>query len=188
MYKEKSPGLTSADTTTHMFPTIGTGTGTPATAVLYRDRDRERDHGDDAEKRTDTGTDTDGQPGSSPHLGTGVRPLPRTPAHSQMQQNGFEDDPTPAAHVDINALAMEVASVLLHTPPRQGSRQHLDSVRNNASANADANADANTQGAGRHNPGHGQRHKLRAGSESGWYEEGSSEETSPSAPPYYGAS
>jgi hypothetical protein len=67
---------------------------------------------------------------TSPTRG-GIRPLPRAPSHNQLQQvgAGAHEDP----RVDINALAMEVASVLLHTPPRPGSRhQRVDSRRNDA--------------------------------------------------------
>ncbi|KAJ7748635.1 hypothetical protein B0H16DRAFT_901740 [Mycena metata] len=104
-------------------PTSTTGTQTfpvmspPSTAGLYND--------EDADERTNASA------GSFPRP---IRPLPRTPSQNQLRrQGGSHDgdvDEAPGQHVDINTLAMEVANVLLHTPPREGSRQHLDSLHN----------------------------------------------------------
>ncbi|KAJ7648462.1 hypothetical protein B0H17DRAFT_1103221 [Mycena rosella] len=95
-------------TSAHVFPAMAA----PPT--------QERQYGDVEKKVIAT-------PPTSPTRG-GIRPLPRTPSQNQLQQQAEAPE---EQHVDINALAMEVASVLLHTPPRPGSRQHLDSLRNN---------------------------------------------------------
>ncbi|KAJ7222115.1 hypothetical protein GGX14DRAFT_428112 [Mycena pura] len=55
----------------------------------------------------------------------GIRPLPTTPSHGQLRQPGHDDPHAQQPPVDINALAMEVASVLLHTPPRVGTRTQV---------------------------------------------------------------
>jgi len=104
-------------------PTSTTGTQTfpvmspPSTVGLYND--------EDADERTNASA------GSVPRP---IRPLPRTPSQNQLRrQGGSRDgdfDEAPGQHVDINTLAMEVANVLLQTPPREGSRQHLDSLHN----------------------------------------------------------
>ncbi|KAJ7500788.1 hypothetical protein B0H11DRAFT_1994435 [Mycena galericulata] len=118
---EKTRGLTAASTAgtssrsgaTHVFPTMSAS----PTVGLY-DADisypSEVDPGDTSPTRA-------------------IRPLPRTPSHDRLrraQSHGraqgadvHENDPR-TQHIDIDALAMEVASVLLHTPPRPGSRGH----------------------------------------------------------------
>ncbi|KAF7373157.1 hypothetical protein MSAN_00523800 [Mycena sanguinolenta] len=139
MYQDKAAGLVSMDSSTGATNTFPT-TGTPSTTVLYRS--------DDMEPRP-----------SSPSRA--ARPLPHTPSHNQLRQANADDRgyaaPDPKAHVDINALAVEVASMLLHSPPRPGARQHPDSSRNNPAA--------------------------RRRNESGWYESG--DEADPRAPPHY---
>ncbi|KAJ7255108.1 hypothetical protein B0H12DRAFT_540681 [Mycena haematopus] len=144
-HQDKPPGLVSTDSSTaatHIFPTMGT----PSTTLLSR------------------ADDTDAHP-SSPSRA--VRPLPRTPSHNQLRQANVDGRGNaaadPQALPDINALAMEVASVLLHTPPRPGARQHPNSSRNNSAVRTN--------------------HKRK--DESGWYE--SSDEADPSAPPHYRA-
>ncbi|KAJ7622533.1 hypothetical protein FB45DRAFT_838592 [Roridomyces roridus] len=61
----------------------------------------------------------------------GVRPLPRTPSQKQLQLHTVDGSvssdaapQSPRTDINIDALAMEVAAVLLHTPPRPGSRGH----------------------------------------------------------------
>ncbi|KAJ7434736.1 hypothetical protein FB451DRAFT_282287 [Mycena latifolia] len=71
-----------------------------------------------------------------------LRPLPRTPSQNQLRQAGAHDEQQQQQHVDINALAMEVASVLLHTPPRPGSRQHLNDPRYESGSSNETNATA----------------------------------------------
>jgi len=59
---------------------------------------------------------------------------------------GYEDGPGQAQHMDIDALAMEVASVLLHTPPRSGSREHqqqLHALRNHTRHESGSSDDTN---------------------------------------------
>ncbi|KAF7344960.1 hypothetical protein MVEN_01658700 [Mycena venus] len=167
--------LTSADgSTAATAPTFTGVTRTPLLGALpYRDRDR-----DDAEKSTDGAAP--GSPGSR----SAIRPLPRTPSHNQLHhQAGVDGGGNVASadpHTDINALAMEVASVLLNTPPRPGARQHPanSSLRNN---NSTSNVVRNNH------------KRVIDDSGSGWYNEsGESDETDPdrhstTAPPHYRA-
>ncbi|KAJ7875534.1 hypothetical protein B0H14DRAFT_2568688 [Mycena olivaceomarginata] len=161
--EDKSRDHTSADSSTaatHTFPAMATPNGLP----YHRD-------GTDAEKST-----TDVLPNSP---GRGVRPLPRTPSHNQLRDadasiidGGPQPDSPPPQHVDINTLAMEVANVLLQTPPRPGARQHPDSSPNNS---ASARSPKRGDGSGRGDSG------------SAWYESGGSEEANQPAPPHYRA-
>jgi hypothetical protein len=165
--KYKSHGLTSADSSTVATAHTFTGaTRTPPPGALpYRDRNR-----DDAEK--------DGAASSSPESRSAIRPLPRTPSHNQLLVDGGANAAAVDPHVDINALAMVVACVLLHTPPRHGARQHPadSSLRNNNSAARNNNNKRGMDDSG-----------------SGWYNEsGESDETdrdrhSATAPPHYRA-
>ncbi|KAJ6457613.1 hypothetical protein C8R45DRAFT_563388 [Mycena sanguinolenta] len=142
-YQDKAPGLVSMDSSTGAAYTFPTTAGTPSTTLLYRSEDMEP------------------RP-SSPSRA--VRPLPHAPSHDQLRQADGDHRgnaaPDPKAGVDINALAVEVASMLLHTPPRPGARQHPDLPRNISAA--------------------------RRRDQSGWYEE-SSDEADPRAhsPPHY---
>ncbi|KAJ7149027.1 hypothetical protein C8R43DRAFT_1007838 [Mycena crocata] len=145
-----SPGTASSTAGTHAFPTMPTP---PSPAHFRRDDEEKVPSNEALPPRT-------------------IRPLPLTPSQNQLHQQyrlaggdgdrgggspyAREESPLQAQHVDMNTLAMEVANVLLQTPPRPGSRQHLDSLRNNNTTTF------NTR-----------------------YDSGVSNETATSAPPHY---
>ncbi|KAF7364414.1 hypothetical protein MSAN_01102200 [Mycena sanguinolenta] len=140
MYQDKSAGLVSMDSSTAAANTFPTAV-TPSATVLYRS--------DDMEQRSSSPSRT-------------ALSLPHAPSRNQLRQANADDrgNADPEARVDINALAVEVASMLLHPPPPPGARQHPDSSRNKSAA--------------------------RRRNESGWYE--SSNEADPRAPPHYRSS
>ncbi|KAJ6458858.1 hypothetical protein C8R47DRAFT_145187 [Mycena vitilis] len=112
MYHEDKALHLATPTTMHTFPTM-----TPF--VMHPDGRSEEDSS--ASPSSPSRRDAFGGTPSK------VRPLPRAPASDDQTQH--RDSSAPSSVPDINALAMEVANVLLQTPPRPGSRQHLDSLR-----------------------------------------------------------
>ncbi|KAJ7156189.1 hypothetical protein C8R46DRAFT_429097 [Mycena filopes] len=104
---------------THTFPVMTSPPSSSAGAAFSADEDADTD----ADKRTNAS-------GSLSSPTRRIRPLPRTPSQNQLQHPaGSDDEDDVPRHVDINTLAMEVANVLLQTPPREGSRTHLESLR-----------------------------------------------------------
>ncbi|KAJ7657724.1 hypothetical protein DFH06DRAFT_1327788 [Mycena polygramma] len=112
MYHEDKTVHLATPTTMHTFPTM-----TPF--VMYPNTRSEEDSS--APPSSPSRRDPFGGTPSK------IRPLPRAPASDDQAQH--RDSSAPSSVPDINALAMEVANVLLQTPPRPGSRQHLDSLR-----------------------------------------------------------
>ncbi|KAJ6620450.1 hypothetical protein B0H10DRAFT_2215974 [Mycena sp. CBHHK59/15] len=111
-HRDKAPSAVTSSpdvstSATHIFPPM-----TPPPMAGYEDT--EKTMKPNAHDRTPT---------------RGIRPLPKTPSQALLQDAEAQDS---HAQVDMNSLAMEVASVLLNTPPRPGSRHdHLHSARNN---------------------------------------------------------
>ncbi|KAK7035644.1 hypothetical protein R3P38DRAFT_3483541 [Favolaschia claudopus] len=139
----RSPGLASTDSSAATALTHSSFTRRkppPADQISpYLAEDAGDGEGGGKTEKSGTGPTTTDDPHSTPMRG--IRPLPRTPSQNQLlhQQQQLEagsggdssarsvspsSSPEPQQQtIDLNALAMEVASVLLSTPPRPGARQ-----------------------------------------------------------------